>query len=207
MICAKCQAGVPDESTFCLRCGARLVAPERLAPVNGGGRTVGQVAGGPAATAPRREPAGPAGKQAYTLSFKPLADERLRYRVARWVCELAPAHPLTEVQESLLRGQFSTFLAMTADEAEAARRRIEALGVHPALWHLGPATGAALLLGDRRAPARTGTGWSAQKKIGAVAVGIAVLFLFGLISLVVYKHTVSNIEIQPGGVPKIGGRP
>ena len=145
MTCPKCQAAVPDQSAFCLACGARL-APEpdpgerqrrRRRPT----RRLEPAAG------PRRPPGT---KQAYALSFGPLVDERLRYRVARWVVERAPAHALAEVQEDLQHGTFVTFLALTADEADAARQGIQGLGVAPALLRLAPATTAQMLLPERR---------------------------------------------------------
>jgi hypothetical protein len=209
MLCAKCQAGVPDESLFCLRCGARLAPSPALAPRNGGG-------GAPRAAPPEvvtvpvptpvlvAPPAtGPGGKQAYALSFRALADERLRYRVARWVCEQAPAHGLTEVQASLLRGDFTTFLAMTGAEAEAARQRIQALGAHPALWRLAPATVAELMLPERPARKAKAAPWSLPKKLAAVGIGLAALFFFGFMAAQRYQAP------PPSGpsatVPRIGG--
>jgi hypothetical protein len=52
---------------------------------------------GAVATAAPTVPAPPPGtKQAYALSFSPLGDERLRYRVARWVVDRAPGMLLVE---------------------------------------------------------------------------------------------------------------
>jgi hypothetical protein len=118
------------------------------------------------------------GKQAWTLSFKPLADERLRYRVARWVCEHAPVHALGEVQAALLEGQFATFLAMTSDEAETARERLQALGAHPALWRLAPATAAEMLMAERPRPAGAKPPRTPGQKIVLFAIGLVVLFAF-----------------------------
>jgi hypothetical protein len=210
MICAKCQAGVPDESLFCLRCGARLAPTPALARNGGGGGPRGApptVVSVPASTATLTAPlaTGPGGKQAYALSFKALADERLRYRVARWVCEQAPAHGLTEVQEALLRGDFATFLAMTGAEAEGARQRIQALGAHPALWRLAPATAAELMLPARPARKAKGAPWSLQKKLAAVGIGLAALFLFGIMAAQRY-HTPPPSR-PSDTVPTIGGKP
>ena len=211
MLCAKCQAGVPDESLFCLRCGARLAPGPALAPRNGGGgaprAAPPAVVTGPAPTPVLAAPpaTGPGGKQAYALSFKPLTDERLRYRVARWVCEQAPAHGLTEVQESLLRGDFTTFLAMTGVEAEAARQRIQALGAHHALWRLAPATAAELMLPERPARKAKGAPWSLQKKLAAVGIGLAALFFFGIMAAQRY-HAPPPSE-PSNTVPTIGGKP
>lgn len=161
MVCAGCQAAVPDESTFCLACGARLVQSERLESTNGGGS--------PLAPAP----APPGAKRAYALAFRPIPDERLRYRVARWVAERAPAHPLAEIQEGLTRGSFLTFLALTPEEADLARQGIERLGIAPALVSLAPATGAEVLApeggGARRA--KGGAAGMSNNWIVALAVG------------------------------------
>ena len=138
MDCPQCAKPVPDESVFCLHCGRRVGPPERLAPQNGGGP-------GAEPVTPSTTPAGPSGKRAYAISIKALGDERLRYRVARWICEVAPAHALAEVQTGLAGG-FSTFLALTPEEAEEIRQRIEALGVHPSFLRLAPASEAELLL-------------------------------------------------------------
>ena len=132
-----------------MACGAR-VAPS-LTPRDGNGAGA---APAPAAAAPDAVP--PGTKQAYALSFSPLVDERLRYRVARWVVERAPAHGLTEVQEDLEHGTFVTFLALTADEAEVARQGIHGLGVAPPLLRLAPATTAQMLLPDAGAVEGTG---------------------------------------------------
>jgi hypothetical protein len=148
---------------------------------------------------------GPGGKQAYALSFKPLTDERLRYRVARWVCEQAPAHGLTEVQESLLRGDFTTFLAMTGVEAETARQRIQALGAHPALWRLAPATVAELMLPEPPARKARAAPWSLQKKLAAVGIGLVALFFFGV--MVAQRYHAPPPSEPSNTVPTIGGKP
>jgi hypothetical protein len=200
MVCGACGKTVPDESAFCLSCGARLAPATKIAPVNGGGAPVpvtvplpdqGAVRPGAGARAGGRPPAlplaaGPAAagtKQAFALSFRPIPDERLRYRVARWVCDRAPAHALTEVQEGLTRGGFFTFLALTADEVETTRQGILGLGLAPAQITLAPATTADFLRPTGAAAAR-----AAQPKRGMrgkewVTLGIAVvmLFLFGLV--------------------------
>jgi hypothetical protein len=211
MICAQCKATVPNESTFCLQCGYRLMPVERLAPVNGG---KGSRPGAPAliipaattamAGSPRPAP-GAGGREAYALSFQPLPDERLRYRVARWVCEVAPAHQLSEVQERLSGGGFATFLALTPAEAEAARQRIQALGAHPALWQLKPATVAEMLLPARERPAKVE--WSPQKKFAAVAVGLLIFFIFALVSWNRYMAVTSRPATPHTGVPTIESKP
>ncbi len=186
MECPRCHQAVPDASLFCLHCGMRLSLPERVVPVNGGGTPQpGSVAAPVSARdAPAASPAVPGRKQPYALSFKPLSDDRLRYRVARWVCEVAPAHPIGEVQEGLTRGDFATFLALTPEEAETARRRIEALGVHPALLSLAPATEAAMLLSTRQPSAKDGEGsWTTKQKFAAVGIVTAMLFAFGLLMI------------------------
>ncbi|HSE94780.1 MAG TPA: zinc ribbon domain-containing protein [Methylomirabilota bacterium] len=181
MVCSHCTRVVPDESAFCLGCGARLTAAERPAPVNGGGahpapETV-SVRAGP--------PGSPGGRQAYTLSFRPIPDERVRYRVARWVCDHAPAHALAEVQSGLGRGDFVTFLALSPDEAETARQGIQALGVPPALVHLIPATFAeGLLLEPRRQESGkriTGRDWLTTLAVlgGLLGFGLLLVRLFG----------------------------
>jgi hypothetical protein len=186
--CPKCQVAIPDESAFCLRCGARLAAPATV-PRNGGGggtsvKPVPMPRPGPARTAatapaPATTPAvPPGGKQAWTLSFKPLADERLRYRVARWVCEHAPVHALGEVQTALLEGQFATFLALTSDEAETARQRLQALGAHQALWRLAPATAAEMLMAERPRATGAKTPRKPGQKMLVFAIGLVVLFVF-----------------------------
>jgi zinc-ribbon domain len=195
--CPKCQTAIPDESAFCLRCGARLAAPATV-PRNGG--VVGSahkpvalprpVAARAATEALAAPPATPGGKQAWTLSFKPLADERLRYRVARWICEQAPAHALAEVQAALLEGQFATFLALTADEAEKARQRLQGLGVHQALWRLAPATTAELLVTERARPAGSSKPRTTGQKIMVVAIGLVVLFVFGALAAKKFQATV-----------------
>jgi hypothetical protein len=158
-----------------MACGTR-VAPS-LTPQDGNG-----AGAGPAPTAALPAPPPPGTKQAYALSFGPLVDERLRYRVARWVVERAPAHGLLEVQEDLERGTFMTFLALTTDEAETARQGIHGLGVAPPLLHLAPATTAQMLLPERRArPKRQEkrtVGLGDWRTLAAAAVG---LLLFGLV--------------------------
>lgn len=206
MICAKCRSTVPEESLFCLRCGTRLgptpaqASPNGDAPVKPTAVPVRTASATPAAAG---VPSG--GKQAYTLAFKALADERIRYRVARWVCEHAPAHPLTEVQEGLLRGDFATFLALTHEEAESARERIRALGAHPALWRLHPATVADMLVAERRERTPKAE-WSVRKKIAAVVIGLAALFVFGAVAAQQYFNRPATGP-QPGSVPSIGARP
>jgi hypothetical protein len=140
-------------------------------------------AAGPEAIAP---PA-PGKKHAYALSFKALSDERLRYRLARWVCEIAPAHVLSEVQADLTRGEFATFLALTPEEVEEARQRLTALGVHPALVRLEPATQAELML-PRHVKAAEGGGssWTPAQKFAAAAIFVLLLFLFGIVMLYRY---------------------
>jgi hypothetical protein len=136
----------------------------------------------PAAPAPEASPAlTPGKKHPYALSFKALSDERLRYRVARWVCELAPAHALTEVQENLARGEFATFVALTPDEAEQARQKVQALGVHPALVRLEVATQAEMLLPRRARIEDEGSKWTPAQKFAAVAIFVLILFVFGLV--------------------------
>jgi len=167
---------VPDQSVFCMACGAR-VAPS-LTPGDGNGAGAAPVPAGAALPA-----VSPATKQAYALSFSPLADERLRYRVARWVVERAPAHGLTEVQEDLAHGAFLTFLALTADEAEVARQGIHGLGVAPPLLRLAPATTAQMLLPERRARPKAqerSVGLGHWQTLVAAAVG---LLIFGFVVL------------------------
>jgi hypothetical protein len=205
MTCAKCQATVPEESLFCLRCGTRLTPRPSLVPRNGGGSTKATPAA--PAPAPAQTPAAPpGGKQAYALSFKAVADERLRYRVARWVCEQAPAHGLGDVQESLTRGDFATFLALTATEAETARQRIQALGAPTALWRLAPATVAELMMGERPARPAKADAWSTKKKLRAVGIGLAVLFLMGLVFFQRFQSP-TGYQDPPTTPPTIGGRP
>ena len=183
----KCQAAVPDQSVFCMTCGARLTPI--LTPRDGNGVGAGPapaaglevavyVAGAPAA--PATVP--PGTKQAYALSFAPLADERLRYRVARWVVERAPAHGLTEVQDDLAHGTFLTFLALTANEADVAREGIHGLGVAPPLLRLSPATTAQMLLPERRARPKVqekrGIRLGDWRTLVAAAIG---LLIFGLV--------------------------
>jgi zinc-ribbon domain len=192
MLCASCGKSVPDESAFCLACGARLAATARLAPSNGG--TAPAPAPAPAAAGSRagtevRAPAAPAAltppgsaRQAYALSFRPIADERLRYRLARWVCERAPAHTMTEVQEGLERGAFFTFLALTAAEAGTTQQGIEALGVASTLVSLAPATTADLMR-SAAGPAREASGRRTMKPKdwAAVALAVVLLFIFGFV--------------------------
>lgn len=190
MDCPRCHQGVPDESVFCLHCGTRVTPATRLAPTNGGGTAqpaAGATPGSAPAAAPPVPPPQPGQKQAYALSFKALSDERLRYRVARWVCELAPAHGLAEIQEDLVRGEFATFLALTPEEAAEARQRVLALGVHPALVRLEPATQAELLLPRRNKPDEDGASkWTPAQKFAAVAIFVLVFFVFGIV--VLYKY-------------------
>ena len=179
MLCAQCQRAVPDESLFCLHCGARVITADRVTSGNG-------------AAAPRMAPDGATGtaappdrKQAYALSFQPVPDERVRYRLARWVCDVAPAHPLVEVQASLTRGGFTTFLAFTAEEADSARQHIEALGVHPSLVRLTPATPADMLAPPRlgRRPAATVAEWPRWQKLVAAGAGLLLIVVFALVAL------------------------
>jgi hypothetical protein len=158
-----------------MACGTRLSASATLRDGNG--------AGAPAAPPVLAGPAPPPGtKQAYSLTLGPLADERLRYRVARWVVERAPAHGLAEVQDDLQRGTFVTFLALTAEEAEVARQGIHGLGVAPPLLRLTPATVAEMLLPPRQARAKDqekrAIGLGDWRTLAAAAIG---LLLFGFI--------------------------
>ncbi|HEY7600935.1 MAG TPA: zinc ribbon domain-containing protein [Methylomirabilota bacterium] len=176
MTCPNCRTAVPDQSVFCLACGTQL--PRALAPRDSNGSGTGAA---PAAVSVA--PAAPPGsKQPYALSLGPLVDERLRYRVARWVVERAPAHALTEVQDDLQRGTFVTFLALTSEEAESARQGIEQLGVASALLRLAPATTAEMLLPARQARPAAGekraTGLGDWRTLAAAAVG---LLIFGLV--------------------------
>jgi hypothetical protein len=174
LTCPSCQAVVPDRSAFCLACGARLAPRPRPETDNGAG----------GAHPPPAEPATatPRAKQAYSLSFGPLVDERLRYRVARWVVDQAPAYELAEVQDELQQGTFLTFLALTSGEADLARRGIEGLGVNPALLRLAPATMAQMLLTERRprreATTKRSVGLGDWRALLAAAVG---LLVFGLV--------------------------
>ena len=202
MVCGACGKTVPDESAFCLSCGARLAPATKVAPVNGGGAPVpvtvplpgqtgvqpgaGTRSGGrPPGGLPRAAgPAAAAGtKQPFALSFRPIPDERLRYRVARWVCEQAPAHALAEVQECLARGAFITFLALTADEAETTRQGILRLGLAPAQITLAPATAADVLAPTGAPGARTAEPKRGMQGKEWITLGVAVvmLFLFGLV--------------------------
>jgi hypothetical protein len=183
MDCPQCLTTVPDASLFCLQCGTRLATPERLTPTNGGGTAVHP---GAATAAAAADLAG--GKRAYAISLRALPDERLRYRVARWLCEVAPAHPLSEVQQGLSQGGFATFLALTPEEAEATRQRIVALGVHPSLLRLQPATNAELDLPPRSKPAERGTGanWATGQRLIAIGIGLGIFFVFGMVMLRLY---------------------
>ena len=189
MICSRCQRDVPDESTFCLSCGTRLVPADRLVSPNGRGGAAAGASGRERVTsavpaAPREGAPGRSGREAYALSFKPIADERVRYRVARWVCERAPAHALPEVQEALGLGDFVTFLALTAEEAEAARQGIQALGVAPALVSLAPAATAPTLILEPRARvgSKGGAGRAVTRTDWVTVLGVlTALFVFGLV--------------------------
>lgn len=223
MVCPKCQKTIPDESIFCLGCGVRL---RSVAPGDGGvsARAAVPAAAKPAPATPRAAPAGPAAppaaapapaaakpapgaKQAYALSFRPIGDERLRYRVARWVCERAPAHDLVEVQEGLMRGDFATFLALTEEEAEAARQKIQALGIHPAMVHFAPATVAEMLVPERPSKqAKEGGGWTIGQKFAVVGIIVAILFVFGAIALYLYQGSTPPYPV-PTKPPTIGGQP
>ena len=167
-----------------MACGARLTPSLTARNGNGTGAAPAPAPGGtvpesaaPAATGPAPPPPVPPGtKQAYALSFSVLADERLRYRVARWVVERAPAHALTEVQEDLAHGTFLTFLALTADEAEKAREGIHGLGVAPPLLRLAPATTAQMLLPERRRPkAQENQGFRLGQLRTLIAAGVGLL--------------------------------
>ena len=154
-----------------MTCGARLAPGLTLRDGNGAGATsVGAV------TAPAGVPTDT--KQAYALAFSPLVDERVRYRVARWVIERAPAYDLAEVQEGLTRGTFVTVLALTTDEADVARQGIEGLGVAPSLVRLAPATTADMFLPERRTrskpPERRSVGLGDWRTLVAAAVGLLV---------------------------------
>jgi hypothetical protein len=156
-----------------MACGARVAPSLTLRDGNGASAV-------PAPTAAPAPPP-PGTKQAYALSFAPLVDERLRYRVARWVVERAPAHALTEVQDDLQHGTFVTFLALTADEADVARQGIHGLGVAPPLLRLAPATTAEMLLPERRArktQEKRSVGLGDWRTLVAAAVG---LLLFGVV--------------------------
>ena len=175
MTCPKCRATVPDQSAFCMACGTRL-GPS-MSPRDGNG------SGALTPSAPAAPPAPPPGtKQAYSLTFGPLVDERLRYRVARWVVDRAPAHGLAEVQDDLQHGTFVTFLALTAEEAEVAREGIHGLGVAPPLLRLTPATVAEMLLPPRAARAKSqekaAIAFGSWRTLVAAAIG---LLLFGFV--------------------------
>lgn len=164
-----------------MACGTRM-APAH-APGNGAG-TPPPAAAVSAPPALGAGPVSPGAKQPYALSFAPLPDERLRYRVAKWVVERAPAHALTDVQEDLAHGTFVTFLALTADEAESARQGIHGLGVASPLLRLAPASTAEMLLPERRARPKAqqkrSIGLGDWRTLVAAAVG---LLLFGLVVL------------------------
>src|SRR5262245_66576333 len=172
-----------------MACGARLTPA--LTPRDGNGTGAAptpaavpaevNVGAATTATAPTTAaaPVPPGTKQAYALSFSPLVDERLRYRVARWVVERAPAHALTDVQDDLAHGRFLTFLALTADEAEVARQGIQGLGVAPPLVRLAPASTAEMLIprGRPTPQARRG-GLGDWRTLVAAAVGLLIFGLF-----------------------------
>src|SRR5262249_14207679 len=111
-----------------------------------------------------------------------------------------------DVQESLTRGDFATFLALTAAEAETARQRIQALGAHPALWRLAPATAGELILGERPARPAQAEAWSTQKTRTGVGIGRAVLYLMG-IAFFQRFHAPTGYQDPPTKPPTIGGRP
>jgi hypothetical protein len=184
--CPKCQTAVPEQSVFCMACGARMTPARSPRDGNGAGAAPTPVAPAPADTSAvaAAAPAPAGAKQAYALSFGPLVDERLRYRVARWVIERAPAHELSDVQDGLQHGTFVTFLALTADEAEVARQGIQGLGVVPPLVRLAPATTAEMLLPQRpprsKGQERRSIGLGDWRTLLAAAIG---LLLFGLVVL------------------------
>lgn len=173
MDCPRCRRAVPAESVFCLYCGLRLAAPERLRPTDGEGRP------------PAPVPAAAGGRRPYAIAFQALQNDRVRYRLARWICEVAPAHTLSEVQEALQRGEFATVLALTPEEADATRQRIEALGVHPSLLRLAPASEADFFL-RARSPAEASSGWTLPQKLLAVGGVLVAFFAFGLAMLRLY---------------------
>jgi hypothetical protein len=188
--CPKCQTAVPERSVFCLACGARLAPGPSAQDGNGSAAVVarapapaGSAAAVGAAPAPVAAPPAPTPgvKQAYALSFRPLVDERLRYRVARWVVERAPAHSLTEVQAGLQDGTFLTFLALTPEEAEAARDGIQALGVAAPLVQLAPATAAQLMLPRPVRPKAGERRTLGGREWAGIAAAVVGLLLFGLI--------------------------
>jgi hypothetical protein len=184
MDCPQCARPVPAESVFCLHCGRRLGPEERRAARNGGGPPAAEPAVAAAA------PAGPGGKRAYAVSIRALADERLRYRVARWVCGVAPAHQIAEIQADLTLGGFSTFLALTPEEAEETRQSIEALGVHPSLLRLAPATEAELLApaSPRAAKDPAGSPTSLKQTLIVIGVMAVVCLVVGVIWLRLYNQ-------------------
>jgi len=132
-------------------------------------------------------------------------DERLRYRVARWVCERAPAHDLSEVQEGLLRGDFATFLALTEEDAEVARQKIRQIGVHPAMVHFAPATMAEMLLPERPLK-KQGAGLSTGQMFMIAGLIVAILLVFGAASYYWYQSRTA-IHYEPPKLPRIGGQP
>jgi hypothetical protein len=187
MICPRCGRAIPDDSTFCLGCGSRVAESRATPSVNGGG-TLPAAAGraatghGTRATAGEALAPGDGRKQAYALSFHAIGDERLRYRVARWVCERAPAHPLGEVQEGLLRGDFFTFLALTPAEADVARQGIHGLGVTPALVSLAPASAADMLRSASGAGSGARSDPPSRRRDWMVVLGMLFALLgFGLV--------------------------
>jgi hypothetical protein len=160
-----------------MSCGAR-VAPALATHGNGAGAAPGPAPTPVASAAPPEVP--PGTKQAYALSFSPLVDERLRYKVAKWVVERAPTHALMEVQEDLAHGTFMTFLALTTDEAEVARQGIHGLGVAPPLLRLAPASMAVMLVprGRAKAPERRRMGLGDWRTLVAAVV---ILLIFGVV--------------------------
>lgn len=153
-----------------MACGTRLSPGTTPRDGNGSGTLT--------AAAPAAPPA-PGAKQPYSLAFGPLADERLRYRVARWVVERAPAHGLAEVQDDLQHGTFVTFLALTAEEAEVARAGIQGLGVAPPQLRLTPATMAEMLLPARpKSQEKAAIAFGNWRTLVAAAIG---LLLFGFV--------------------------
>lgn len=176
MLCPHCQRTVPEESRFCLACGQALERPP--GPLNGHGVAPD---GLPLPEVP--EPAVPSRKGAWALSFAAITDERIRYRVARWVIQQAPAHPLGEVQEGLRQGSFFTFLALTPAEADQVRTGIQRLGLPESLINLAPASGLESL--GRPAPrtarrARPGRGYGQWLLFGLATASLAVAALIAL---------------------------
>jgi hypothetical protein len=183
LTCPKCRTVVPEQSAFCLACGTRLPTPVAARVGNGaaGAPPAERGAAVPAPAAPVAAAPPPAtGRQPYALSFAALVDERLRYRVARWIVERAPAHAIAEVQEDLRRGTFLTFLALTAEEAERAQQGIGALGVPPNLVRLAPATAAELMLPARARPSAPESRTLGFRDWRTIAIAVGSLLLFGL---------------------------